>query len=700
MIAARPGATGDHWCVRIARQAGWSNADTLTVAAGAAAAEAWAAVTTGCGVTEADLAREIARSYRLQVVHWETVEPQATRLVPERFSRKHHIFPVREDYRCIYIATADPNDLTAAQEVALASGRTPVMMIGSPSSIATSIEAGYGSDSAATASMPSAGEDLEHAVRVAERTAPEAVRAEDVSTAPIISLANLVLRDAVAGRASDIHMEPGRQHGTVRFRVDGVMREYLQLPMRVFNRVVSRLKVMGGLDISDRARPQDGRTRISLPGGKSVDLRLSTVPTRDSERAVVRILDATSSRRLHETGLPAHELRRIERLIACHDGIVLVTGPGASGKTTTLYGAIQELADRHVSIATIEDPVEYEVGGIRQIQVETKRGATFASTLRSVLPQEPDVVLVGEIRDAETAQAAANAALTGHLVLSSLHTEDAIGVIARLADLGLDRGTIATSLRGAVAQRLVRKLCTYCSVTASDPLTPDERRLSGITGVRPVRRAAGCEKCAGTGHLGRTAIAEVLVVTRAMESLIAGGEPIPGLLRHARSEGMRLLSTCALDAVRDGLTSLEEIERVIGFSDFSVFAARQRALVVDDDPVVRAVVNALLSREGFDVAEADSGEGALEHVGRAAALDLMILDLGLPQISGRDVLKRVRAGHATRRLPVVILTGNEEARVEAELMDDGADDYLRKPIDPARFMARVKAVLRRADGRG
>ena len=481
------------------------------------------------------------------------------------------------------------------------------------------------------------------------------------------------------------------------------MREHLQLPMSVFNQVVARVKVMGGLDISDRMRPQDGRTRIDLPGRKSVELRVSTVPTRDSEKAVIRILVATSARKLDDAGLPAQELRRIERLIACRDGIVLVTGPAGSGKTTTLYGAIQELADGQVSITTIEDPVEYEIGGITQIQVDTRRGVTFASTLRSVLRQGPDIVFVGEIRDTDTAQTAANAALTGHLVLSALQTDDAIGAIARLSDLGLDRATIATSLRGVVAQRLVRRLCTHCSAPASDPLTLDEARLSGITAVRPVRRAVGCDKCAGTGYLGRMTIAEVLVVSRTMESLIASGEPLPGLLKHARAEGMRLLATCALNAVRDGLTALEEVERVIGFGGLTPIAARQRVLVVDDDPVVRAVVSALLSKEGFDVSEADRGEGALDLVQGQAPVDLMILDLGLPSMGGREVLKHVRTIRtplATKRLPVVILTGSDDVNLERDLMEEGADDYLRKPIDPARFVARVKAVLRRADGHG
>ena len=695
MTLTHPGATLDHWCSRIAREAGWRNAESLTLPAGTSTADVWSAITSTCDISDEVLAREVARSYRLQLVQWETVEPQAVKLVPERFSRKHLVFPVREDYRSIFIATADPNDLTAEQEIAFASGRTPVFMVASPHAISTSISAGYAPESTASALLHAAGSDLENAVKVANRQAPEAVRAEDVAAAPIISLANLVLRDAVDARASDIHVEPGRQTGVVRFRIDGVMREHLQLPMAVFNRVVSRLKVMGGLDISDRMRPQDGRARISLPDGKTVDLRLSTVPTRESEKAVIRILDAASARKLHEVGLPKQELVRIERLIGHRDGVVLLTGPTGSGKTTTLYGCIQELSDGQVNITTIEDPVEYEVPGITQIQVETKRGVTFAGTLRAVLRQDPDIVFVGEIRDTETAQTAANAALTGHLVLSTLHTNDAIGVIARLTDLGLDRATIASSLRGAVAQRLVRRLCSHCSVPATESLTPEELRLSQLTGQRPVRRAVGCGHCGGSGFHGRMAIAEVLVVSPTVEALIASGEPLQNILALARTEGMRLLSTCALDAVRDGVTTLEEIDRVVGFSDFTPPVAKKRVIVVDDDPVIRTVAGALIAKEGFEVVEVDSGEAALQLASGGPAADLMILDLGLPGIGGQDVLRILRKQPSTLRLPVVILTGSEDESLEATLFDDGADDYLRKPIDPMRFVSRVKAVLRR-----
>ncbi len=696
MFAGRPSATSEHWCQQIANRADWPNAGKLLIAAGAGVADAWAAVSTACGVSEDQLAAEIARTYHLGVAHWERADSQAVKLVPERVARKHDIYPLREDYRSIVVATADPNDMNAEQAAGFASGRNPVFEIASPSAIRSALDAGYAPENATASLLKAAGGDLENMIRVAETAAPTAVKAEEAAAAPVVSLANLIIRDGVNARASDIHVEPGRLNGVVRFRVDGVMRQYLQLPMAVFNRVVSRIKVMGGLDIADRMRPQDGRSRIRLADGRTIDLRLSTVPTRESEKVVIRILDPASTRKLHQMALPPEELKRIEQLIAYRDGIVLLTGPTGSGKTTTLYGAIQELADGLVNITTIEDPVEYEIPGITQIQVETKRGVTFASTLRAVLRQDPDIVFVGEIRDAETAETAAHAALTGHLVLSTLHTNDAIGVVARLADLGLDRATIATSLRGAVGQRLVRRLCTQCQVPAVLPLSADEQRLATLTGVAPVNRAVGCERCARSGYYGRIAIPEVFVVTPALEKMIAIDEPIPAIVAKSRSEGMRLMSEVALDAVRGGETTLDEVERVIGLADFAVATAMQRVAVIDDDPVISEIATTLLGREHFDVVQIADGEIALKRLESDERFDLVILDLGLPKIGGREILRRIRENPSIRRLPVVIFTGSEDEGLESTLMDEGADDYLRKPIDPAKFVSRLKAALRRA----
>ncbi len=685
-----------HWCARIATRAGWPGASALAIPANTGTDEAWATVSRQCGITDDVLAAEIARSLHLLQANWAASDGGALKLVPERVARKYGIFPLREDDRSIWIATADPNDMSAEQEVGFASGRRPKFEVAPPAMVRAAIDAAYAPEDAMASLLAAAGTDMTRAVQVAKVTGPEVVKAEEAAAAPIIGLANLILHDGIKQRASDIHIEPGRSFGVVRFRVDGLMHEYSQLQMPIFNRVVSRIKVMGGLDIADRMRPQDGRSRIRLTEGKTVDLRLSTVPTRDSEKVVIRILDAASTRKLNEVGLPKPELERIRTLIANRDGIVLLTGPTGSGKTTTLYGAIQDIATGVVNITTIEDPVEYEVPGITQIQVETKRGVTFASSLRAVLRQDPDVIFVGEIRDSDTAVTAAHAALTGHLVLSTLHTNDAVGVVARLADLGLDAPTIATSLRGAVAQRLLRRLCSHCRVAATDPLSGDEERLRQRTGVRPARRAVGCDRCGKSGYLGRLAVAEVFVVSPAIESMINGGEAAAAILAQARTEGMRVIAEVALDAVRAGDTTLDEVERVIGFDDLSATATKRRALLVDDDPVLRSLASALLSQEGFDVEEVDDADGALAAISANGAPQLMVLDLGLPGMGGRELLGRLRSVDTLRRMPIIILTGSADEDLEPVLMDEGADDYIRKPIDPPRFVARVKAAARRA----
>jgi type II secretory ATPase GspE/PulE/Tfp pilus assembly ATPase PilB-like protein/CheY-like chemotaxis protein len=669
-----------HWSVRIAVRAGWPGAAELTIPANTGTDEAWATVCRQCGVTEEILAAEIARSLHVLPANWSVTDNSALKLVPERVARKFGVFPLREDDRSIWIATGDPNDMSAEQELGFASGRRPKFEVAAPSTVRAAIEAAYAPEDAMASLLAAAGTDMTRAVKLTDVAAPEVVRADEAAAAPIIGLANLILHDGIRQRASDIHVEPGRQFGVVRFRVDGLMHEYTKLQMPVFNRIVSRIKVMGGLDISDRMRPQDGRARIRLADGKTVDLRLSTVPTRESEKVVIRILDAASTRKLGQVGLPAPELARIRTLIAHRDGIVLLTGPTGSGKTTTLYGAIQDIATGVVNITTIEDPVEYEVPGITQIQVETKRGVTFASSLRAVLRQDPDVIFVGEIRDSDTATTAAHAALTGHLVLSTLHTNDAVGVIARLADLGLDAPTIASSLRGAVAQRLLRRLCPHCRVDATDPLTVDEARLRQLTGVRPVRRSAGCEKCAKTGFLGRLAVAEVLIDT---------GAPAAELLKQSRKEGMRVIAEVALDAVRNGDTTLEEVERVIGFDDLFSENTKPVAMIVDDDPVLRTLAAHLLVDEEFDVIEVADADTALARIESGGPPQLMIVDLGLPGMGGRELLRRLRGVDALRRMPIIILTGSDDESLEPALMDEGADDYLRKPIDAPKFLARV-----------
>jgi len=699
-MAERP-----HWLLDAARRAGLPLGEGVAVDAAASLTDAWTAVARAAHVSEDELAHRVATHYRLGAADLQAAEPRALSLVPEKVARRHNVFPLRETDRQLVVATANPNDLETEQALAFASGRTTVFEVAHPAAIMTAIDAHYAPDRLVETLLDRVGAEVAEDIRLVEDVAPETLGAQAVESTPVVKLTSLIIGDAVREGASDIHLEPSRDGGTVRFRVDGVLRTHMQLPMPALSRVVSRIKVMSKMDIADRLRPQDGRARVQAHG-RTLDLRISTVPTRDAEKAVIRLLDTKGTKTLDDLAMPPHELSRFRKLLAHRDGIVVVTGPTGSGKTTTLYAAIGELATGEINIMTVEDPVEYELKGLTQIQVEPKRGVTFASALRSILRQDPDVIFVGEIRDLETAEVAVQAALTGHLVLATLHTNDAVGAIARFTDLGLDRGKVAGSLRGSVAQRLLRRICSACAVPADGALTPEEARLAARYGISPAVRAVGCGKCARTGYRGRVPVLEVVVSTPALEALIGGGAPGAELQKSAVTGGLRPLRDVALEHVRSGATTLQEVDRVLGDSGGGAeppppsVEAQPHILLVDDDAVNRTVARAVLEKSGFRVSEVGDGMAALERLDGPPEFSLMILDLDMPRLGGLEVLARVRKTVATAGLPVIVLTGSTSEDTEIEAMDHGADDYVRKPLDPARFVARVKAALRRAGGGG
>jgi type II secretory ATPase GspE/PulE/Tfp pilus assembly ATPase PilB-like protein len=484
-----------HWLIRAAEKAGLAGAASCRLPAGVSLADAWDIVSRTTGLSVRELATAIGPAIRMSAASIDTADPKALRLIPERVARKHRAFPLRENDRTITVAIADPYDFAAEQEIGFASGRNVKFELCPPHVIEEAIAAQYSPDRAVEALLGSAitAQATADLKVIGEEAAPVQ---DNLGSGPVIQLTNHIISTAVRQRASDIHIEPGPRAGSVRFRIDGVLRHHLHAPMPVIIRVVSRIKVMARLDIADRLRPQDGRARVQVDG-LAVDLRVSTIPTRDAEKAVIRLLRTDAAPTLDTLGGVASEVQRIRNLIRHRDGIVIVTGPTGSGKTTTLYSAIREVADGHVNVMTVEDPIEYEVSGITQIQVETKRGVTFAAALRAILRQDPDVIFVGEIRDLETATIAVQAAMTGHLVLATLHANDALGAIARLEDLGLDRASIASTFRGSIAQRLVRRVCSDCAQPiGDDALTAEEERLMALFGVRPVVRAIGCARAA------------------------------------------------------------------------------------------------------------------------------------------------------------------------------------------------------------
>ena len=741
-----------HWIVGVARRAEFLGAASLETTVGSTLAAAWKQVMDGCVVDADALSAHVAEHFRLPVAELARAEPAARKLLPESLVRRHFIFPMRADDRTITIATADPTDMQMEQDVGFAAGRSVKCEVASPAALHEMIEATY-SPEQTIEQMLRGVEDAGTGIRVVEDdelVAQNAVSADDVHSGPVVQLVNLVLQRAIERNTSDIHLQPAGNQGIVRYRIDGVLVNSGQMPIPALNRVISRIKVLAKLDIADRLRPQDGRARVHMHG-RTYDLRISTIPARGAEKCVIRVLDTQRAVPLSQVGLLDPELVRFKRLLTHRDGIVVVTGPTGSGKTTTLYAALQEIHGPDINIMTVEDPIEFELPGVTQIQVETKQGVTFASALRAILRQDPDVIFVGEIRDAETAAMAAQASLTGHLVLATLHTNDAPSAIRRLSDLGLDHATIASTLRGAVAQRLVRRInpAVAEAIAPEDALTEEEERLSHAFEVRPISRVGPGESAKEAGYRGRLPLAQVFEVTPDIVEMIATGKSIGQIEAVAISHGMRSLRQTGVDRVASGDTTLQELERVLGDVDDrahettssaaaatpadgtpsltsshgsaggaaprgtlaiaadAVLAAlgedahhetTPRVLVVDDDGANRMIARALLMSEKFEVDEAQDGVEALQRVRSGQVYDLVVLDLDMPRVGGYEVLKAIRADVESAGIPIIILTGTSDAELETRLLDDGADDYIRKPYDPRRFLGRVKATLRRSRG--
>jgi type II secretion system protein E len=395
----------------------------------------------------------------------------------------------------------------------------------------------------------------------APKPAPSPVAAAASGDEPIIQLVDSMLSEAVRRRASDIHIEPSMHQLRVRYRIDGVLQDVNSPPKALHGPVVSRIKIMAGLNIAEKRLPQDGRLQLAVEG-RPMDVRVSALPATHGESIVLRLLDRSQPiRGLAEMGLLAEDQRRWEELIHRPHGMVLVTGPTGSGKTTTLYGALAMLNQPDHKLITVEDPVEYQLSGVNQVAVKSGIGLSFAAALRSMLRQAPDVIMVGEIRDQETAQIAIQAALTGHLVLSTLHTNDAPSAITRLIDMGVAPFLVASTVQGVLAQRLVRRVCPACRIT--DNATAEERAFLGEPPMQQVIRSNGCDKCHGTGYFGRVGIFELLVITEALRQLIVTKASASALRATAAREGMRGLREDGIAKIREGITTMSEVLRVV-----------------------------------------------------------------------------------------------------------------------------------------
>jgi len=485
-------------------------------------------------------------------------------VVPPALCQKHRIVPISLTQKKLLVAIADPSDFSVVTELKFLTNLDIELRLTSESSIIAGQEQLFGTSSYLDELLDSFVEDIQ-VVSDTEQNSDFLEIELPTEDAPVVKLVNAILIDAIQKNVSDIHLEPYEKTFRVRFRIDGILYEVMTPPQKLKNAIISRLKIMANLDIAERRLPQDGRIKLSLGGKKEMDFRVNVLPTLFGEKVVLRLLDKSNLQiDMAKLGLDPIQLSSLKEAISKPHGMVLVTGPTGSGKTTTLYSALTELNRESTNINTAEDPVEFNIPGINQAQVNEDIGLTFAAALRAFLRQDPDVIMVGEIRDYETAEIAIKASLTGHLVLSTLHTNDAPGTINRLLNMGVEPFLVASSLNIIVAQRLARRICISCKAETS--VNPEVLLSAGMRAGEAahttVFHGVGCSKCSGTGYRGRIALYETMVVTESLRELILHGASAADLKRQAIKDGMTTLRVSGLSRLREGLTTLEEVIRV------------------------------------------------------------------------------------------------------------------------------------------
>ncbi|RMH56272.1 MAG: type II secretion system protein GspE [Candidatus Hydrogenedentota bacterium] len=524
-------------------------------------------------ITEEGLTRALARQFGhpyLPGVDTTLVDPAFRKLIPERIVRENLVFPYERDGNVLRVVMADPTNLFLLDDLRAITGFKKIeVLLTTPTQLRKAIDEFYGSTETMSALLGEIDEDVEVVENLEDQVSAAELRAQ-VEDTPIIRMVNVLIKEALQANATDIHLEPYEQTFRIRYRIDGILHEVPSPPKKYQNAILSRLKIMADLDIAERRLPQDGRFKLRL-ANREVDFRISTLPTAFGEKVVLRILDKTerieaktgSISDLEQLGLTPPQVETVKRSLFRPHGMILVTGPTGSGKTTTLYACLEILNSPEKNIVTVEDPVEYMIPGINQVPAHPQIGLNFAKVLRSILRQDPDVIMVGEIRDQETAEIAINAALTGHLVLSTLHTNDAPGAVVRLENMGIEPFLITSTLLLTISQRLMRKICPECK----EPYTPppelvESMRLETLPPEGTFFRGRGCEACSNTGYRGRVGVYELLEITEDVKAMVLKRMTSSAIKSAAIEKGFRTLRQASLDLVFRGLTTLEEVWRV------------------------------------------------------------------------------------------------------------------------------------------
>ena len=509
-------------------------------------------------ISEVNLAKALAAKLRVPYVDLSNTEidEDAVRKIPESMAKKYTVIAIGVQGRRLTVATDDPINFTVLEDIKMQTGMDTNPVLATKSAINKAIGNLY--------SMENVDSVLESVTQFGSTEVEDEESKDRVESAPIVKLATTIVENSYRAEATDIHIEPFKTYTRIRIRVNGDLVELMNVSNVVHNALTTRLKLISGMNIAEKRIPQDGRF-TQVVDGTTLDVRVSSLPTVNGEKIVIRILSNgnIALRKITELGMSDYNYELFESMIKCPHGVILVTGPTGSGKTTTLYAALGELAKPHVNVITVEDPVEKAIDGINQVQVNAKAGMTFAAALRSILRQDPDIVMIGEMRDSETADIGIRAAITGHLVLSTLHTNDAASTIVRLVDMGVAPYMVATSLIGVIAQRLVKVLCPKCKRQRVS--TPEENKLMKLDDIMtplPVYEAGGCPECNNTGYRGRTAIHEIIHCTAGISTIVARNGSKEEIEEKARENGTKLLRDNVSELVQKGVTSMDELVRV------------------------------------------------------------------------------------------------------------------------------------------
>ena len=482
---------------------------------------------------------------------------EATKLIDETLARRYTLIPISKTETTLVVAMADPTNIFAIDDIRMSTKLNIKPVISTKGHILNAIDQYYGTENAKKALK-----EFEQNDGIKQLEVLDQEELDEINNAPVVKLVNSIIGQSVKQKVSDIHIEPFEKYIRIRFRVDGDLQEIMKPSKSVHSAILSRIKIMAKMNIVEKRVPQDGRIEMTVDG-RSIDMRVSIIPTIHGEKAVIRILDSESFMLTKkELGFTEENLKKFDDVIKNSNGIVLVTGPTGSGKSTTLYTVLRELSDPRKNIITIEEPVEFQIEGINQVNVNSKVGMTFANALRSILRQDPDVIMVGEIRDEETAQIAIRAAITGHLVLSTMHTNDTSSTVARLMDIGIESYLVSSSLKGVVAQRLVKRMCQNCKMSYKANI--EEKKILFIDEYEniTIHKGKGCNTCNSTGYKGRIAIHEVLIVDSEIKKLIDKNATTDEIREEVRKQGMKSLRDSCVQLVIEGITTVEELIRV------------------------------------------------------------------------------------------------------------------------------------------